>query len=177
MQAPIQQTNHSAPPGLLLSLLPYAIACVVLSALPLFTHAQDAPPGTPPAYKHISNPAMPDVAPPPHPMGMMMRPPSLAHLDLTDEQQDKVFQLIHGLSRTMYENEKIAHKTIQEIRQLAQSDHFDANKARSLAEAHGRALTDIAYLNTVIQAQTWAMLTPDQRRRLSSQLDLLSHKQ
>ncbi|MFZ2160896.1 MAG: Spy/CpxP family protein refolding chaperone [Sideroxyarcus sp.] len=173
MQAPIQHTIHPAPAGLILSFMPYAIACVVLSALPLFSYAHDAPPGEPPACERISGLAMPKDAFPPLTMGM---PLPFAKLDLSDEQQDKVFKLMHDKAPALFENEKIARKTMQELQQLTRLDRFDVAKAKTLAEAHGKALTELAYLHTVVQAQVWAVLTADQRKSVSGQMEPRPHK-
>jgi Spy/CpxP family protein refolding chaperone len=162
------------PATLLMSIMPYLLACVVFSALPLFANAQDVPPASPHHECGDFNiPPMQKDTPPPQPLGLMMLPPPLAHLDLTDEQQDKIFELTHALARTIYENEKIARKTMQEIQQLTQTDHFDAAKVKSLAESHGKALAELAYLRTAIQAQIWAVLSETQRQQLSKQQEHL----
>jgi periplasmic protein CpxP/Spy len=177
MQAPIQQTRHADSASLVLSFWPYAIACVVLSALPLFTYAQDAPPGVPSACERMSDPAMQKDALPPLPIGMPLLPPIISQLDLTEEQQDKVFELMHDKAPAIFENEKIARKTMQELQQLTKFDRFDAAKAKSLAEAHGKALSELTYLHTVIQAQIWAVLSADQRKRVSRQMEQRPHRQ
>ncbi|MBI5891668.1 MAG: periplasmic heavy metal sensor [Nitrosomonadales bacterium] len=174
MQTPIQQTRHADTSSLLLSFFPYAIACVVLSALPLFSYAHDAPPGVPPACGRMSGLAMPKDAFPPLPMGMPQ--PFFAQLDLTDEQQDKVFKLMHDKAPALFENEKIARRAMQELQQLTRSERFDAAKAKSKAEAHGKALAELAYLNTVIQAQIWSVLSAEQRKQIYARSTYLHKK-
>lgn len=177
MQAPIQPTNHSDSASLLLSFLPYAIACVVLSALPLYTYAQDAPPGVPPTCEFANGQKTREDTLPPLPMGMPVPPPMFAQLNLTEEQQDKVFELMHDKAPAIFENEKIARKTLLELQQLSKSERFDTARAKSLAEAHGKALAELAYLHTVMQAQLWAELSADQRKRVARRPEPRPHRQ
>jgi len=158
-------TQHFSPPNLFLSTLPYVLASIVFAALPLLAHAQNSSPDAFPACEY-STPTLNGIHPP-APMGMQILPPRIAQLDLTDEQQDKVFALMHDKAPALFENEKTVRKTMQELQQVAKSDRFDATKAKSLAEAHGKALAELAYLHTVIQAQVWVLLTEAQRKQLS----------
>jgi Spy/CpxP family protein refolding chaperone len=171
MNAP---THAVSPPSLLLSVLPYVLASIVFSALPLFALAQNNPPTGSPACEYLAPPR--NGSHPPLPMEISFQPPLPAQLDLTDEQQDKVFALMHDKAPVLFENEKTVRKTRQELQQISRTDRFDAAKARSLAEAHGKALAELTYLQTVIQAQVWAVLTEVQRKQLSK-LSEHSHRQ
>jgi periplasmic protein CpxP/Spy len=95
-------------------------------------------PGNCPPMPHPGSPMllpMPGMfldAPPP---GIM--PPFLHYLELSDAQQDKVFNLLHDQAPKARDSFKAAAKTMEELQRLSSSDNFDTNKARSLAEAHG----------------------------------------
>lgn len=150
------------------------LAGIVLSALPLFAHAQDVPPSLPHGCRDFNMPAMHNGAQPPagmmH-MGMPLSPSPLADLDLTELQQEKIFELMHAQAPTIFEKEKIARKTMHDLRQLTQSERFDTAKAKSLAEAHGKAIAELIYLQTETQAKIWSLLAEAQRKQLAAQHD------
>lgn len=153
------------------------LAGIVLSALPLLALAQDVPPHMPHGCGDFNMPAMQnDVLPPPPPAGMMhmkmpLSPSPLADLDLTELQQEKIFELMHAQAPTIFEKEKIARKTMHDLQLLTQSERFDTAKAKSLAEAHGKATTELIYLQTETQAKIWSLLAEAQRKQLAAQHD------
>lgn len=151
------------------------LAGIVLSALPLFALAQDVPPRMPHGCGDLNMPAMQnDARPPQPPAGMMhtgMPPSPLADLNLTELQQEKIFELMHAQAPIIFEKEKIARKTMHDLRQLTQSERFDTAKAKSLAEAHGKAIAELIYLHTETQAKIWSLLTEAQRKQLAAQHD------
>lgn len=102
-------------------------------------------------------------APPP---GGMPIPPYLHGLELTEAQQDKLFALMHDHAPNERDQLKRAVKAMADLRRLAASDHFDADKARILAENHGQALTQMALMHAELNANVRSLLTPDQRRQL-----------
>ncbi|MBU1426457.1 MAG: Spy/CpxP family protein refolding chaperone [Gammaproteobacteria bacterium] len=169
----MQDANpHAHPPvsaGLMLSILPYVLASVVLCALPLISFALPPSSSAPPACKHSDAPRIQDGETPPPPLERPALPPYLSGIDMTEAQEDMLFKLMHDKAPAIFENEKIARKTRQQLHQLTGSDRFDAAKARSLADAHGQALAELAYLHTVIQAQIWALLSEVQRTQVSRQ--------
>lgn len=165
----LEDSPKSVSCSLMLSVLPYVLAGVVLSALPLLALAQCPSADVPPACEYINDSPIQNGLLPPPPMGRPMPPPFLAQLDLTEAQQDTVFKLMHDKAPVIFDNEKIARKTMQELRQLTKSNRFDTALAKSLAEAHGKALAELAYLNTVMQAQVWALLSEVQRKQVAKQ--------
>ena len=167
MQTATQDAKQTVLPSLLQSLLPYLLAIAVLSALPQFVIAEDKPSGVPPAIAYPYVPPMQNGVTPPMLMNMPFSPLLIAELDLTEQQQNMLFKLMHDNSRTIFETEKVARKTMKELQQLLRSERFDATKAKFLAEAHGKALAELAYLHTAFQAQIWTALSDEQRRRAS----------
>lgn len=154
------------------------LAGIVLSALPLFAHAQDVPPRMPHDCGDFNMPAIQNGAlPPPPPAGMMhmgmpLSPSPLADLDLTELQQEKIFELMHAQAPIIFEKEKIARKTMHDLQQLTQSERFDTAKAKSLAETHGKAIAELIYLHTETQAKIWSLLTDAQYKKLTEQQDM-----
>ena len=165
MQTSTKETESLVPTRSRLNGLHYVLACVALCALPLFALAQDdihsAPPS--PCNEFGGHHPMRDNAFSPPPMGLPLLPPQL---ELTDEQQEKIFELQHAQEPTIFEQERIARKTMQELQVLTKSDHFDVASAKSLADAHGKALAELIYQRTVTHAKIWSLLSEAQRKRL-----------
>ena len=101
----------------------------------------------------------------------MQHPPLPWHVDLTEEQQETAFKLMHHQAVAIFDNEKIVRKSMRELHNLSMLEHFDADKARSLTEAQAKALAELAYLQTEFQAQVWAMLSKEQRQRATEQAE------
>ena len=104
----------------------------------------------------------PDGPPP----GAMATPPFLHGLELTEAQQDKLFALMHEQAPAEREQMKAAFKAMDELRRLAASDRFDADKARSLAATHAQAMAQLALMHAELDAMVRALLTPEQRKQL-----------
>lgn len=124
-------------------------------------------PGNCPPMPHIGNPMhlpMPGMFPDAPPPGIM--PPFLHHLELSDAQQDKVFNLLHDQAPKARDSFKAASKAMEELRRLSSSDHFDASKARSLAETHAQAMSQIVLMHAELDAKLRSILTPEQRKKL-----------
>lgn len=93
-------------------------------------------------------------------------PPHLRDLDLSEAQQDKVFDLMHGQAPQLREKTKAAFKAMEALRKLSASDRYDAAQARTLADTHARALADLVLMQADQDAKLRALLTPEQRKRL-----------
>jgi Spy/CpxP family protein refolding chaperone len=91
--------------------------------------------------------------------------PFLHGADLSEAQQDKLFEFRHAQEPILREKAKVASKAQMELRHLVHMVGFDAAKARALAEAHGKAMADIAMMHVQFESQALAMLTPEQRKR------------
>jgi Spy/CpxP family protein refolding chaperone len=140
------------------------LASALLTAMPIFAFACEAP---------MPQGAMP---PPGHMMGGMPHmeklPPQLEELarlkelDLSDVQQKKIFDVIYGQAPAIFENNRIAHRTMNELHQLAKSDKYDAAKARSLTDEHSKAMSALIYMHTETESKVWTILTESQRKRL-----------
>lgn len=123
-------------------------------------------PGSCAPMPHVGNSRllpMPGMFPDAPPPGLM--PPFLHHLELSDEQQDKVFNLLHDQAPKARDSFKAAAKAMEELQRLSSSDNFDTNKARSLAEAHGRAIAQMILIHAELDAKVHALLTPEQRKQ------------
>jgi Spy/CpxP family protein refolding chaperone len=145
-------------------------ASIAVIALPLTVMAQDAASGAPdncPPIPHAGNPmALPPFAmfPEAPPLGMM--PPFLRDLKLTEAQQDKLFTLMHEQLPKIREQAKAVLKPVEELRRQASMGQFDADQARTLAEAHGRAVAQMTLIHAELDAKVHELLTPEQRKQL-----------
>jgi periplasmic protein CpxP/Spy len=142
------------------------LAAALFTAMPVF--ACDAP-----------VPPLPGAMPPPgHMMGGMpgMATPLLEDLarlkvlDLSDVQQKKIFDVIYGQAPAIFENDKIAHRSMDDLQQLAMSDKFDAAKARSLTDEHSKAMASLTYMHAEAESRVWTILTESQRKRLMERM-------
>jgi Spy/CpxP family protein refolding chaperone len=152
-------------------------AAAVAISLPLSAMAQGPAvrPGAMAQGPH-GGPMMPPppggpMMPPPHgmfPHGMpgLAPPPMLHGVELTEPQQDKLFELMLAQAPAERARAKEAAKALDELRRLATLDRFDTDRARSLAETHGRALAQLALMRAELDARLRALLTPEQRKQL-----------
>lgn len=104
--------------------------------------------------------------PGPVPGGQLSLPPHLHGLNLNEAQQDGLFALMHEQAPRLRELAKSAFKAMDELRKLSASDRYDATQARSLADAHARALSDMVLMHAEQDAKLRALLAPEQRKRL-----------
>ncbi|HZW25965.1 MAG TPA: Spy/CpxP family protein refolding chaperone [Gallionella sp.] len=175
MQTTMQHTNQLVPAGFVISALPFLLAAVVLTALPQIAHADDG------CNEFRGPPARQHGGMPPPPGGMMgggkppmnMQRPAgpFAELGLSDVQQKKVDELMRAQSSLLCEAERRVRLSMQELQQLSQSGKFDEKKAGAIAEAHGKAVADLAYLHAEIHARIWRLLSDSQRKRLVEQME------
>lgn len=164
-------TKHSTP-NILLSALPYVIAAVVFVALTLVQQAKAMDDNN---CADLPKSRMQHGSPLPPP-GMMGEHPPMGgehspfeDIGLSDAQQKKIAELMKSQSGNMCEKEKVVHETMRALHQLSSSEQFDAAKVRSLAEAHGKAVAEAAYLHAENQSKIWALLTHEQRKKMEAQ--------
>lgn len=105
-----------------------------------------------------------------HPEMMMeagMMPPFLRGLDLSEQQQDKVFELLHKQAPAMHDNAKALKAAHEELRTLAQAPTFNAAAAKQAADKVGQAEAAMVLLHVQTDVQLRALLTPAQREELN----------
>jgi Spy/CpxP family protein refolding chaperone len=141
------------------------LAGALLTAMPIFAFACEGPAGSPPMQGGMPPPShqMGDKSKLPLPLEELAR---LKVLDLSDVQQKKIFDVVYGQAPAIFENDKIAHRTLDDLHQLAMSDKFDTAKAKSLTDEHSKAIATLIYMRAETEAKIWTMLTEPQRKRL-----------
>jgi Spy/CpxP family protein refolding chaperone len=90
----------------------------------------------------------------------------LRQLQLTDAQRDQIFTIFYDQSAATRERMKLVHRAREALRVAALSPGFDHAQARSLADAAGKALADMALMRAETMSRVAALLTPEQREKL-----------
>lgn len=94
-------------------------------------------------------------------------PPYLMGVNLTEEQQDKVFSILHAAAPEFREHMKAARKAHDALRDLGQSVTYDNGKAATLAQAAASAQSQVELLRTRVDHEIYMLLTPEQRARIA----------
>jgi Spy/CpxP family protein refolding chaperone len=172
----MQTSVRINPAAIVTAALPYVLAAIVFIALS-FTQeaksmdAQDCADFQPHA---MQNGAVPPGMPGEHPHLHM--PHSLfSELGLSDAQQKQVAEITQAQHNEVCAKQKAVHESMQALHQLAASEQFDAGKARALADAHGKAIAELAYLHAQTHAKVWVILTPEQRKQLEEKRAQFQH--
>ncbi|WP_313167632.1 Spy/CpxP family protein refolding chaperone [Massilia oculi] len=100
--------------------------------------------------------------------GMRGAPPFLRGLDLSEEQQDRVFAILHAQAPKRRELHKAERKAFESLRELARAPQLDEARASASAQALGQAIADQELLRLQTGAQIKAVLTPAQRAQLDA---------
>lgn len=95
-------------------------------------------------------------------------PPFLREVELSEAQQDKVFAATYAQAPLLREQQKIAFKAHQQLRELAASNHYDDAKAVALANGAAQAMATISLQRARLEQQLLAVLTPEQRQQIAS---------
>jgi Spy/CpxP family protein refolding chaperone len=94
-------------------------------------------------------------------------PPYLMGLQLSEDQQDKVFAVLHAAAPQFREQMKAARKAHDALRDLAHAVAFDNAKAGALAQSAASAESQLALLHARIDHDIFLLLTPEQRAQLA----------
>jgi Spy/CpxP family protein refolding chaperone len=101
-------------------------------------------------------------------MDEMRPPPFLREVVLTDEQQDRVFTLLHDAAPALREQSKAARAARRSLHELVTSAQFSDAAAGALAQAQARADGQTALLRARLERDLYRVLTPEQIARLTT---------
>jgi len=87
----------------------------------------------------------------------------LRGLDLTEAQQDKIFQMRHDLEPKMYEQMKAARAADQALRDMMDKGEYDAAKVKTLTEQRAAAMSRMAQMKFASRNEVYQLLTDDQK--------------
>ena len=151
------------------------IPCALAASL-LLTASLGAVAAPPADGEHHFNCPGPDFRGPPGPHfggfpgeGWGGPPPFLAGLHLSEEQQDKVFAIVHAAAPALREQEKALHKARAALRDLNESSQYDDGRLERLADTAAKADSQLMVLHARTEHQILALLTPEQLKQLQEQ--------
>jgi Spy/CpxP family protein refolding chaperone len=102
-----------------------------------------------------------------HMMGGNMMPPHLRALNLTEAQQDKVFEIMHAQAPVMRDKAKALRKAETDLRALTSAADYSEAKARGLADEAAKAMSEMTLARAKADRQVFEVLTPEQRKQLA----------
>ena len=135
-------------------------------ALPLLAMAGDMGADQPPTLPGEHGPRGPEHGGPDRGPGFGPgRPPFFRGLELSEAQEDKIFDILHAEAPYLREQFKAAAKAREALRALAVADQYDDAKAAALAKDAATAEANIALQHVRTQQKLLAVLTPEQRKQ------------
>jgi protein CpxP len=93
-------------------------------------------------------------------------PPFLRGLHLTEEQQDKVFAIVHAAAPALRDQEKALRKAREALRDLNESPQYDESRVKGLADTAAKADSQLIVLRARTEHEIRALLTPEQLKDL-----------
>jgi Spy/CpxP family protein refolding chaperone len=114
---------------------------------------------------------LPPGGPMPPPMmgaGREPMPPFLRGVTLTEEQRDKLFEIMHAQMPALRNREKELRQSHEGLLKLSLNGEFDDLKAKALADAGARAMAEIALMRARLDHKIYRLLTPEQRKQIDN---------
>ena len=96
-------------------------------------------------------------------------PPHLQALNLTQDQKDKVFAIMHEQAPAMYESRKQERAAMETLRTVAAADVYDDAKAQQVSDQLAQLEKNKALSHARTEAKVMALLTPEQRQKAREQ--------
>jgi len=96
-----------------------------------------------------------------------MGPHYLRALNLTEAQRDQVFELMHAQAPQMRDMAKAHQKVEEDLRKLAAGPDYSEAKARTLGDALGKSVSEMAMARARTDRQIFEILTPEQRQQMA----------
>ena len=88
---------------------------------------------------------------------------------LSEEQEDKVFAILHAEAPYLHEQAKAAAKAQRALHELAEADQYDDAKAAALAKEIAAAEANITLQHVRTRQKLRAVLTAEQRKQLAEE--------
>ncbi len=92
----------------------------------------------------------------------------LQRLDLSEAQQDKIFDLMHERAPAARQQMKALQKNERELQALRQSNDFSEARAKALIDDIARQRADMELARLQGERQVLDILTPEQRQQLQA---------
>ncbi|HEV7817225.1 MAG TPA: Spy/CpxP family protein refolding chaperone [Janthinobacterium sp.] len=91
----------------------------------------------------------------------------LRGIELNEQQQDKVFAIMHAQAPELRDQHKIVAKSREALHALSTSGKYDDAKAVALTQAAAQAMARITLDQVRTKQQILAILTPEQRQKVA----------
>jgi len=92
--------------------------------------------------------------------------PFLHGLELSESQEDKLFQLMHNQAPYLREQQRAHDKAMRALHEMRDAEKFDDAAAAKLAQAAAQAEANLALAHIRTHQKVLALLTPEQRKQL-----------
>lgn len=92
--------------------------------------------------------------------------PFLHGLELSERQEDKLFQLMHSQAPYLREQQKAHEKAMRALHDMRDAEKFDDAAAAKLAQAVAQAQANLTLAHIRTHQKVLALLTPEQRKQL-----------
>ncbi len=96
--------------------------------------------------------------------------PFLHGLDLSDGQEDKIFQLMHSQAPYLREQQRAHEKAMRALHEMGNADKFDDAAAAKLAQTAAQAQANLMLAHVRTHQKVLAVLTPEQRKQLDERM-------
>lgn len=87
-------------------------------------------------------------------------------LDLSEAQQDAIFNLMHRQAPEVRKQQQALEKAQEALHQLTRQDRFDESQGRRLAKEIGDLKSEMAYQHARTQQEVYHLLTAVQRKQV-----------
>lgn len=91
----------------------------------------------------------------------------LKGLDLTEAQEDKIFEIQHALAPAKREYHKAIRKLREQQRELVRSTHYDSGKMKKLVEQEAKLTADHRLKMAEAKHKLYQLLTEEQRKQVT----------
>lgn len=92
-------------------------------------------------------------------------PPFLRGIELSEDQQDAIFRIVHADAPAIREKTKSSRKAEEALRALSFAEKFDDHKAKELAETVADNMAVLALMRSRMESRIYALLTMQQRKQ------------
>jgi periplasmic protein CpxP/Spy len=92
--------------------------------------------------------------------------PFLHGLELSESQEDKLFQLMHNQAPYLRDQQRAHDKAMRALHEMRDAEKFDDAAAAKLAQAAAQAEANLALAHIRSHQKVLALLTPEQRKQL-----------
>lgn len=101
--------------------------------------------------------------------------PFLHGLELSDSQEDKIFQLMHSQEPYLREQQRAHEKAMRALHEMRNADKFDDAAAAKLAQTAAQAEANLMLAHIRTHQKVLAVLTPEQRKQLDERMERRQH--